>query len=130
MSAVSASVGDLAGIGADAGSVPRSGSEAHATPATIHSLEPADAQQQRLLERLRQSDGQPVAFAALHAGGIDFPASVVCELELSGYGIERVRDQGRLVGVRLLRPEPRDEPAVRTSRPQRRSWRWPASRRH
>jgi hypothetical protein len=80
----------------------------------------ADAQQQRLLERLRQAGDQPVAFADLHAGGIDFPAAVVSELELKGYVIERVYDHGRLVGVRLLHPEPPDTPAAaRRRRPQR-----------
>jgi len=80
----------------------------------------ADAQQQRLLERLRQAGEQPVAFAELHAGGIDFPAAVVSELELSGYVIERVYDQRRLIGVRLLHPEPPDTPAAsRRRRPHR-----------
>ena len=37
----------------------------------------ADTQQQRSLERLRQAGKQPVAFADLHACGIDFPAAVV-----------------------------------------------------
>ena len=50
----------------------------------------ADAQQQLLLERLRQAGDQPVAFAELHAGGIDFPAAVVAELELNGY-VDRAR---------------------------------------
>ncbi len=81
----------------------------------------ADTQQQRLLERLRLAGHQPVAFAELHAGGIDFPAAVVSELELSGYAIERVYDHGRLVGVRLLEPEPPDAPAAR----QRRWPPWP-----
>ena len=62
---------------------------------------PLDAQQQRLLERLRKAGDQPVAFGELHAGGIDFQAAVVPELELNGYVIERVYDHGRLVGVRL-----------------------------
>ena len=44
-----------------------------------------DAQQQRLLERLRQAREQPVAVAELHAAGVDFPAAVVSELELNGY---------------------------------------------
>jgi hypothetical protein len=66
----------------------------------------ADAQQQRLLERLRQAGDQRVAVAELHAGGIDFPAAVISELELNGYVIERVHDHERFVGVRLLRPEP------------------------
>ena len=74
-------------------------------------MTPADSQQQRLLERLRQAGDQPAAFAELHAGGIAFPAAVVAELELNGYVIERVYENGRLVGVRLLDPEPGDTPA-------------------
>jgi hypothetical protein len=70
----------------------------------------ADNQQQRLLERLRQAGEQPVDFAELHAGGIDLPAAVVCELELNGYTTERVDDNGRLVGVRLIGPEPPKRP--------------------
>ena len=83
----------------------------------------ADSQQQRMLERLRRAGDQPVAFDELHAGGIDFPAAIVAELELNGYVIERVYDHGRLVGVRLLDPEPRDTPdtpaAHRWRRPHR-----------
>lgn len=80
-----------------------------------------DAQQQRLLELLRHAGDQPVAFAELRAGGIDFPAAVVSELELNGFVIERVYDHGRLVGVRLLNPEPRDTTAAH----RRRRRRWP-----
>jgi hypothetical protein len=80
----------------------------------------ADTQQQRLLELLRQAGHRPVAFAELHAGGIDFPAAVVSELQLNGYAIERVYDQGRLIGVRLLQPEPPEAPAARRRR--RRPW--------
>ena len=83
-------------------------------------MTPADAQQQRLLKRLRQAGDQPVAFAELHASGIDFPAAVVSELELNGYVIDRVHDHGRLVGMRLLHPEPRDTPAAHPRR--RRPW--------
>jgi hypothetical protein len=79
-----------------------------------------DAQQQRLLDRLRQAGDEPVAFAELHGAGIDFPAAVVSELELNGYVIERVYDHARLVGVRLLRPEPPDTPAAHRRR--RRHW--------
>ena len=83
-------------------------------------MTPADVQQQRLLERLREAGDQPVAFAELHAGGIDFPAAVVSELELNGCVIERVYDHRRLVGVRLLQPEPPDIPAApRRRRPHR-----------
>ena len=70
----------------------------------------ADAQQQQLLERLREAGDQPVAFAELHAAGVAFPAAVVSELELNGYAIERVYDHGRMVGVRLLQPEPPGRP--------------------
>jgi hypothetical protein len=87
---------------------------------TNPSMTPADVQQQRLLERLREAGDQPVAFAELHAGGIDFPAAVVSELELNGYVIERVYDHRRLVGVRLLQPEPRDTPAAPRQRRQHR----------
>jgi hypothetical protein len=61
-----------------------------------------DAQQERMLERLRQAGRQPVSFAELRARGIEFPAVVLTELELSGYAIERVHDGGRLTGVCLL----------------------------
>jgi hypothetical protein len=77
----------------------------------------ADAQQQRLLELLREAGEEPIPFAELHAGGVSFPAAVISELELNGYPIERVHDHGRLVGVRLLASEPRDPPAAR-----RRPW--------
>jgi hypothetical protein len=79
----------------------------------------ADGQQQQLLERLRAAGDQPVAFAELHASGIAFPAAVVSELELSGYVIERVYDNGRPVGVRLLQPEPPDAPTSRRRRQHR-----------
>ena len=81
----------------------------------------ADTQQQRLLERLRRAGDQPVAFAELRASGVDFPAAVVSELQLNGYAIDRVYERGRLVGVRLLKPEPRDIPAAHRRRP--RLWR-------
>ena len=73
-------------------------------------MTPADAQQQLLLEHLREAGAEAVAFAELHAVGIAFPAAVVSELELNGYVIERVYDHRRLVGVRLLQPEPPDRP--------------------
>lgn len=72
----------------------------------------ADTQQQRLLERLRIADDHPVAFAELRASGIHFPATVVSELQLRGYAFEHVREQGRMVGVRLIDPEPTVAPAV------------------
>jgi hypothetical protein len=72
----------------------------------------ADIQQQRLLERLRAAGDQPVAFAELHAGGIDFPAAVVSELQLNGHVIERVYDHRQRIGVRLLSPELPNTPAA------------------
>jgi hypothetical protein len=81
----------------------------------------ADAQQQRLLELLREAGKEPVPFAELHAGGVSFPAAVISELELNGYPIERVHHHGRLVGVRLLDPEPRETPGAH----RRRRGPWP-----
>ena len=88
--------------------------------ATFQSMTLNDTQQQRLLERLCRAGDQPVAFAELHASGIDFPATVVSELQLNGYAIDRVYDCRRLVGVRLLKPEPPYRPAVH----RRRLWLW------
>ena len=84
--------------------------------ATIPSMTLADTQQRRMLERLRRAGDQPVTFAELHASGIDFPAAVVSELQLTGYAIDRVYDHGRLVGVRLLKPEPPDTPSAHRRR--------------
>jgi hypothetical protein len=69
-------------------------------------MTPVDDQQLRLLERLRQAGDRPLGFAELRDDGIDFPATVVGELEMHGYAIARVYDQGRMVGVRLVRSEP------------------------
>lgn len=80
-----------------------------------------DAQQQRLLDCLRQDGDQPVAFADLHAAGITFPAAVISELELNGYVIDRVHQQGQPVGVRLLHSKPPDTSARR----RRRRGPWP-----
>jgi hypothetical protein len=84
----------------------------------------SDVQQQRLLDRLRLSGDQPVTFAELHAAGVAFPAAVVFELEMSGYVIERVHRHGRLLGVRLLDPEPPARP-IRSGSHRRR---WPSTR--
>jgi hypothetical protein len=43
-----------------------------------------------MLERLRRADQQPVTLDELRAGGIDFPAVVLSELEINGYVIERL----------------------------------------
>jgi hypothetical protein len=74
------------------------------------SLTLADTQQQRLVARLRRADA-PVTFAELRASGIHFPAAVVSELQLGGYAVEHVREQGRMVGVRLVESDPTVTPA-------------------
>ena len=57
------------------------------------------------LERLRSAGEEPVSLAALRSAGLDFPAAVIRELELKGYVIERVHEDGRLVGVRVVERE-------------------------
>ena len=73
-----------------------------------------------MLERLREAGEQPVTFAELRVGGIDFPAAVVSELELNGYEIERVYDRVRPIGVRLLEPERCDSAVAH----RRHRWPW------
>jgi tetratricopeptide (TPR) repeat protein len=69
-----------------------------------------ERQQALLLDALRRARGSPVSYTALRDSGIEFPASVVCELELAGVHIERCYEPsaktGRVVGVRL---DPSDE---------------------
>ena len=62
------------------------------------------ASQRGLPLRQAGDDGAPVRRAARRR--VTFPAAVVSELELNGYVIKRVHEQGRPVGVRLLKPEP------------------------
>jgi biotin operon repressor len=64
-----------------------------------------ESQHRLALERLRSAGQEPVSLAALRAAGLDFPAAVISELELNGYAIERVHEDGRLVGVRLVERE-------------------------
>lgn len=70
-----------------------------------------ERQQAALLELLRHREGAPVSFSELQEAGIEFPASVVSELELAGAPIERcvlrLRDAS-VVGVRL---DPLRQPA-------------------
>jgi hypothetical protein len=73
----------------------------------------AETQQLRMLERLRRAGQQPVTLDQLRAGGIDFPAVVLGELEINGYVIERLRKHGRLIGVRLGKTDTADAPASR-----------------
>lgn len=85
----------------------------------ILSMALAETQQLRMLERLRSAGEQPVTLDQLRAGGIDFPAVVIGELELNGYVIERVYEHGRQLGVRLLETDAPDPPASR----RRHRWR-------
>lgn len=55
---------------------------------------PRDYQQARLLDMLGRREGDAVTYAELQAAGIEFPASVVAELELAGVEIERCRTPG------------------------------------
>ena len=64
-----------------------------------------ETQHRLALEQLRRAGEQPVSLAALRAAGLDAPAAVISELELSGHVIERVYEHGRLVGLRLIEPE-------------------------
>jgi hypothetical protein len=79
----------------------------------IWPMAPIETQQLRMLEQLRQAGAQPMTLDQLRAGGIDFPAVVIGELELNGYVIERVHDHGKLLGVRLLETEAPDPPTTR-----------------
>lgn len=80
------------------------GPEGQNGPATT-SLAPRDRQQAVVVEMLRRAAGAPVTFAELHDAGIEFPASVVAELELAGVAVERRQVDARgarpLSGVRL-----------------------------
>lgn len=68
-------------------------------------LEVLEHQQALLLSALRRADGVPTSYAELRDAGVEFPASVVSELELAGVAIERcyqdAHGRRRLVGVRL-----------------------------
>jgi hypothetical protein len=83
-----------------------------------------ETQQLRMLEQLRQADRQPMTLDQLRAGGIDFPAVVIGELELNGYVIERVHEQGNPLGFRLVETEASDPPTTR----RRHRWRRQQSR--
>jgi len=87
-------------------------------------MAPIETQQLRMLEQLRQAGTQPLTLDQLRAGGIDFPAVVIGELELNGYVIERVYEHGKPLGVRLLETEAPDPPATR----RRHRWRRQRSR--
>jgi len=84
-----------------------------------------DHQQAALLEILGRTPGAPVSYDELRAAGIEFPASVVSELELAGASIERctVDDDSGGLGVRLRSEH---APALVPVRSGAGSVRWPA----
>jgi hypothetical protein len=88
----------------------------------IWSMALVETQQLRMLEQLRHAGKQPMTLDQLRVGGIDFPAVVIGELELNGYVIERVYEDGRLLGVRLLETGAPDPPTAR----RRHRWRQPS----
>ncbi len=76
-----------------------------------------DQQQALVLGALRRAAGTPVSYAELRGAGVEFPASVVSELELAGVPIERCRGEGRGPSVRLDPAfEPADEPTAEDER--------------
>jgi len=74
-------------------------------PAELLSDFEPDEQQAQLLDVLRRHDGKPVSYQQLRDAGIEYPASVVSELELAGLPLERAYEgplsARRLLGVRL-----------------------------
>jgi biotin operon repressor len=69
-----------------------------------------------VLRALRDAGDRPVSLVEMRERGIANPASVIYELELAGYTIDRVHRHGRLLGVRLLEGQ---EPPAPTQRPRR-----------
>ena len=57
---------------------------------TIRLVALVEAQQRRILERLRDAGEQRMTLAELRAAGVDFPVVVLSELEINGYQIDRV----------------------------------------
>jgi hypothetical protein len=76
------------------------------------------AQQNRenALRILREARERPVSFFELRERGIPNPGSVIYELELAGFPIDRVHRHGRLAGVRLLERAEELEPPKRPRR--------------
>jgi hypothetical protein len=73
--------------------------------------------QEAVLRTLRDAGDRPVSLVEMRERGILNPASVIYELELAGYPIDRVHHHGRLLGVRLL--ETGDEPPPPVQRKRR-----------
>lgn len=69
-------------------------------------LETLEQQQALVLDVLSRAGDAPVSYAELRQAGVEFPASVVSELELAGVPIERCHEHAagsrRVLGVRLV----------------------------
>lgn len=76
-----------------------------------------ERQQALVLDALQAAGGRPVSYDALREAGVEFPASVISELELAGVDVERCRDGPHVVGVRLRVPAPAGV-AARPDRPR------------
>ena len=73
-----------------------------------------EQRQERLLELLLEAGDRPLSLQALEAAGVASPATVIYELELAGYPIERVEERlptggRRLAGFRLRPNQERRE---------------------
>jgi hypothetical protein len=67
-----------------------------ATPVT-HSplgIEVREEQQRIVLDALVAADGHPVPYSRLRDAGVEFPASVIAELELAGLSVSRNSRKG------------------------------------
>jgi tetratricopeptide (TPR) repeat protein len=86
-----------------------------------------DEQQAQLLDVLRRFGGKPASYQQLRDAGIEYPASVVSELELAGLPLERAYEGSlsarRLLGVRL---DPRYERVDAEPQTSGSSWTAPA----
>jgi hypothetical protein len=79
-----------------------------------------DQQQALLLVVLRRAGGNPVGYQELRDAGVEYPASVVSELELAGLALERCYEgplaDRRLLGVRLDVDDAADPSALDSDR--------------
>jgi hypothetical protein len=74
----------------------------------VSTPESCDRQQAVVLDMLRRAGGAPVTFIRLQEAGVEFPASIVAELELGGVAVARCRihaEGARAVAAVRLDPE-------------------------
>jgi hypothetical protein len=76
----------------------------------------AQQHREKVLRVLGEAGERPVSIVELRERGVPNPASVIYELELAGFAIDRVHRHGRLVGVRLLERGEELEPPKRRRR--------------